>query len=79
MRFNSLVRLILLFVETTILLDRFWAFVGLVVEVQPKLGAGSREVPRWTRLAPAFDSAGISALKVAETTIADLEKTHDRP
>jgi hypothetical protein len=51
MRLNSLVRLILLFVEPTIVLDRFWVFVGGVVEVQPKLDAGSREVPRWTRFA----------------------------
>jgi hypothetical protein len=29
----SLVRRILLFVETTILLDRFWLFAGVVVEV----------------------------------------------
>ena len=62
MRLNSLVRLILLFVEPTIVLDRFWVFVGGVVEVQPKLDAGSREVPPWTRFALRFDPAGISAL-----------------
>ena len=36
MRLNSLVRLILLFVETTILLDRFREAIGLVLEVEPK-------------------------------------------
>jgi len=81
MRLNSLVRLILLFVllvEATIFLDRFRAAAGVVVDIQPKLDARPLEVPRWTRFALRFDSAGILALKVAETTIADLEKTHAR-
>jgi hypothetical protein len=38
-----------------IFVDRFRGAVGIVSEVEPKFGLGSREVSRWMRFALSFD------------------------